>query len=202
METRLKKRIFTAIFTSILLLLIANGCQFRQGQYNFTELELTDREHVLLNALHGARNHSYLFEISEGTYEIKVYHYQFGFLEYERTILEEYEISEVNNLLAVVSVVDEGRVLLNLSTSEVSTIDLIEFELEPEGSMSVSEAISRDFDSIPSAEQVFTGFIFASVEELQVITTANISELGEFDETVDFLSNYDNVVLFTARRID
>jgi len=207
MDKKLKHKIFIVVLISTAVVILVVGGyllrQARQDQYNITELELTDREHVLLSAMQGSSIHSHLFEINEGIYEIRSYHYQLGYLTYERIILEEFEISEDHNLLAVVSsVVDEGLVRLNLSTNMISTIDLVEFEIDTESNMSVSGAISQNFYSIPSNEQVFASFVFTNSERYHAITLANISEMDEFDETVEFLASYDNVVIFTATRTD
>ena len=193
-----KNKIF--LFVAIIFIMFG-GYYFYQSRNHITQITLTDRERILVTPLlYG--NHTHLFEFRRGIYEISIYHYQLGMLVSEQILAEDLGLESRRDFLSIGAIgIDDNRIRLDVSGEWLSIVGATDFEFE-EISVEVSGSPSERFRLPLDKEQVFLYFLFADGARIYTDTFRDIGSIPVFGSNIEFLSDFDNVILFTARRVD
>ena len=205
MKKKSRNKIFLFAAT---IFIILGGYFFLQNRNHIMHLTLTDRERLLItpsfidayiNPLRESRTH--LFEFRRGIYEISLYHYQSGVLVSEQILAEDLGLESRRDFLSIGAIgIDDNRIRLDVSGEWLSIVGATEFEFE-EISVETSGSPAERYRLSLDEEQVFLYFLFADGARIYTDTFRDIGSIPVFGSNIEFLSDFDNVILFTARRV-
>jgi len=181
----------------ILAIMVLSGCQ-SEDNYDIREVELTEREQILTNALNSDFGGAIrLFEIAGGQYQFRAYHYQYGHLVDEIELFGEVE-TQNGDLIIVSSISNDGQLHFGISVAGVGTSQFFPLEVdEINGYMSGS--LGQGFE-LGEEEVAFAIFQFTNTGSMAMSVQA-INEYG-ISEFVELFEDYAHVVFFTAQRVN